>query len=240
MSQKTYAFSSYLPKKTDALALYWHRSYLPILQRLCALQHSVASRELTNEILLLRAEKCPKKPTSLTALLLKKPTLWHCVYIEVTYPSGCDVLLATQCNWRPICMIWIVLRRADWSAGMRCGCILTSRYKDAKISLGDRLITFQGVQCSIQSLGFSMLRDHLITFKVNTFAPCMCLPPSMIPIRWSHVHLTHLIIQRQIIPPSPGPHEYIAYTRPAVNDKCLTWWLKYVLIISYVRCAMFL
>ena len=101
-----------------------------------------APLELTNETRLLRAEKCPKKPTPSAVLLLKKTdALALCLHRSYTYSSCCDVLLATQCSWRPICIIWIDLRRADWSAGGRGGCISTSRYKDAKISLGDRLYT---------------------------------------------------------------------------------------------------
>ena len=80
-----------------------------------------------------------QKPYAFSNSPPKKITPWHCVYIEVTYPSCCEVLLVTQCSWRPTCVIWIDLRRADWSARGRIRICLRQFRKPLKRSHSDSL-----------------------------------------------------------------------------------------------------
>ena len=73
-------------------------------------------------------------------------TLWRCVHIEVILTHlAATLLFATQCSWLYIYQILSVLQRSDWPVAEEIDNCDTSHYKDAKISLGDRLITFQGL-----------------------------------------------------------------------------------------------
>ena len=117
-----------------------------------------------------------QKTNAIAALPLKNRRPVIVFTYKLLTNLAATLLFATQCSWLYIYQILPVLRRSDWIVADEIDNCDTSHYKDAKISLGDSLITFQGLHVVYKlSLSYSLLRDHLMIFKVYTFALCAYL-----------------------------------------------------------------